>query len=518
MSNEEPKLECPKCHELISIDAVLTNQIKEKIKSGMEVEQKAKELELANKSVEIKKKEAELAKAKDAVNSTVDERVAEKLAAEKIEIIRRSREQAAKEKEAEFKILEEQIKEQDQKLSEANAEALRLRMDRHKFEKEKKNFKLEQIKQIEAERQKIETEAVAKATELSQKEIIKLQKKISEDERLKDDEKKILEEQLADKENKLKEANEKELEIRREKNKLEEERKSFELEKQRQLDEERKKIAEDASKKAAEEQQYNIAQLNKKLTDAMKANDELRRKLEQGSQQTQGEVLELEVEELLKQEFVNDEILSVPKGINGADIIQKVFTRTGRDCGQIVWEIKKTKAWSEGYVQKLKDDQRAIKADLAVIVSAVLPKDVNTFKYRDGVWICDIKMAIALATALRMSLESVAREKATAVGKNEKIEILYSYITGVEFRQRVEAIVEAFTGMQEELNKEKRVYQKIWAEREKQIQKVITNTVGMYGDLSGLITLPQIKMLELESGNEEGKQDGLFGEGVKEMI
>ncbi len=318
----------------------------------------------------------------------------------------------------------------------------------------------------------------------------------------KEAEKKMLEEQLAEKDTKLREANEKELLLRKEKNKLDEEKRSFELEKQRQLDEERKKITEDANKKATEEQRYIIAQLQKQLADATKAKDDLSRKLEQGSQQTQGEVLELELEEILKVEFPHDEIVPVPKGVSGADVIQKVKDHSGRVCGQIAWESKKTKAWSEGWIQKLKDDQRVIKADLAVIASAVLPEDVKGFVFRDGVWICDIKLIIALATALRINLLNVSRERAMSVGKNEKMEVLYSYLTGVEFKQRVEAIVEAFSNMDDGLKKERLAYEKIWSEREKQIKKVITNTVGMYGDLSGLVALPQIKRLELGEVND----------------
>ena len=316
-------------------------------------------------------------------------------------------------------------------------------------------------------------------------------------------EKKMLEERLAEKESKLREANEKELELRREKNKFEEERQNFELKKQRQFDEERKAIIEEASRKATEEQRYAIAQLKKQLTDATKAKDDLARKLEQGSQQTQGEVLELELEEILRSEFPTDEILPVPKGVSGADVIQKIINRSNRLCGQIVWESKKTKAWSEGWIQKLKDDQRAIKADLAVIVSAVLPEGVRGFVFRDGVWICDTKLISALATALRMNLESITREKALSVGKNEKMEILYSYLTGVEFKQRVEAIMEAFSSLDNGLRKERKAYEKIWAEREKQIRKVMNNTIGMYGDLSGLVTLPRIKTLELGEGDGE---------------
>lgn len=312
----------------------------------------------------------------------------------------------------------------------------------------------------------------------------------------------LLEEQLKSKDKKLQQATKNEIELRKEKIKLEEAKQAFELEKMRQLEEAKNAITEEAGKKAAEEQQYIVAQLKKQLTDAIKAKDDLARKLEQGSQKAQGEVLEIELEELLKTEFPHDEIMPVPIGVTGADVIQKVIDRNGRVCGQIAWETKKTKSWNENWIQKLKDDQRAIKADLAVIVSAVLPEDVKGFIFRDGVWICDIKLTLALATALRMNLESLTREKLMSVGKNEKMEVLYSYLTGVEFKQRVEAIVEAFTSMDASLKKERLAYEKIWAEREKQIRKVITNTVGMYGDLSGLVTLPQIRMLELGEDNE----------------
>jgi hypothetical protein len=306
----------------------------------------------------------------------------------------------------------------------------------------------------------------------------------------------FLEEELKQKEQKLQQATKNEIELRKEKIKLDEEKQAFELEKIRQLEEAKVSLTEAANKKAAEEQQYVVAQLKKQLNDAIKAKDDLARKLEQGSQKTQGEVLELELEELLKKEFLYDEIMPVPTGVTGADIIQKVRDRTGRLCGQIVWEPKKTKAWNENWVQKLKDDQRAIKADLAVIVSATLPENINGFLFRDGVWICDIKLIIPLALALRINLESITREKAMSIGKNEKMEVLYSYLTGVEFKQRVEAIVEAFDSMESALKNERRAYEKIWAEREKQLKRVITNTVGMYGDLSGLVALPSIKSLE----------------------
>ena len=419
MSNNKQKIKCPKCGELISIDDVLTQQIGEKIRTEIEVEQKTKETKIADQEKTLEEQIIKFEEAKKNAQVEITKRVAEKLATDRITLWKQAQTEAGKEKEAEKKMLKEQIAEKD----------------------------------------------------------IKLQK-----------------------------ANDNELVLRKEKMKLEEDKKNFEIEKQRQLDKERSKIIEDASKKATEGQKYIIAQLEKKLTDAGKTNEEMKRKLEQGSQQSQGEVLELELERLLKDNFPEDEIVPVPKGKKGADVIQKISDRSGHLCGQIVWESKKTKAWSEGWIQKLKDDQRVVKADLAVIISNVLPTDVVTFAFRDGVWICDIKLAIALATALRMNLESINRERTMSVGKNEKMEILYTYLTGVEFKQRVEAIVEAFSNMDEGLKKEKMAFEKIWAEREKQIKKVMANTVGMYGDLSGLVTLPQIKTLELSDGEtKEGK-------------
>ena len=376
------------------------------------------------------------------------------------------------------------------------------------FEKKQKEKELEFSKKAN-ELKKQSDELIAKKNELDSIVSEKVSSQLSAEklkiykeakasiEKEQDDKLAFLQEELKSKNEKLNKANQTEIELRKEKIKFENDKQAFELEKMRQLEEAKASITAESRQKAEEEYQYKIAQLNKQLQDSIKAKDELARKLEQGSQQSQGEILEVALEELLKSEFPSDEICPVPKGINGADVIQKVNDRLGRFCGQIVWETKRTKTWSEGWIQKLKDDQRAIKADLAVIVSASLPSDVKGFAFRDGVWICDIKLIAALATALRINLESVAREKIMAIGKNEKVELLYNYLTGIEFKQRVEAIVESFSSMDSSLKKERMAYEKIWSEREKQLKKMMSNTIGMYGDLSGLVTLPQIKTLEI---------------------
>lgn len=347
----------------------------------------------------------------------------------------------------------------------------------------------------------IEKESQSKFLEKEEKFKKQLSEKLEKESEL---EKKYLKEQLEEKDLKLKESRKNELDLIKEKQKLKDEKDAFEIEKARQFAEERKKIEEEASKKATEAQQSKIDQMAKQISDATKANEELKRKLEQGSQQTQGEVQEIVLEELLKSEFIHDDIFPVPKGVNGADVIQTVKTKTGAECGKIIWESKKTKAWSEGWIQKLKDDQRAIKADLAVIVSSVLPVGEEGISFRDGVWICDIKLAISIAIILRQSLEAVSREKLMSVGKNIKMEILYSYLTGSEFRQRIETIVETFSAMKSSLDKEKIYFEKSWAEKEKQIQKVVKNTVGIYGDMSGIVQLQKIDLLELP---EQTKND-----------
>jgi hypothetical protein len=368
---------------------------------------------------------------------------------------------------------------------------------------EKKKLEAEKI-QLETEKKNTQVEVNKKVNEKLATEKVSLWKQAQiEAEKESEAEKKMMEEQLADKDAKLKEANKNELELRKEKQKLKDEKDAFEIETERKLDEERKKIEENASKKATDAKQAEIDQLKKQVSDATKAKDELARKLEQGSQQTQGEVLELALEELLKSEFIHDDITPVPKGKNGADVVQTVKTKAGIECGKIIWESKNTKAWSEGWIQKLKDDQRLVKAEIAVIVSTVLPEGVVGIVQRDGVWVCDIKLAISIATALRHTLELVSREKAMSVGKNEKMEILYAYLRGTEFRHRLETIIETFSSMKSSLDKEKLYFEKSWAEKEKQIQKVIKNTVGIYGDLSGVVQLQKIEALELPEPKEE---------------
>lgn len=317
-----------------------------------------------------------------------------------------------------------------------------------------------------------------------------------------------LKSELEKKSKQLKDAEKKELEFLKRQRELDERERTIKLDTERTLARERKKIWDEASSKAVEEHQFKDREKDQQLTEMRKQIEELKRKAEQGSQQAQGEALELELEELLRLTFRSDNVDPVSKGVKGGDVIHRVNSSSGgSSCGSILWEAKRTKAWSDAWIDKLKDDQRQAKCDLSVIVTSVLPKGINHFGSLDGVWVTDFQSVVGLATALRANLIQVYQARNALVGKNEKMEVIYKYLSGSEFRQRVEAIVESFVTMKEDLDTEKRAMEKAWSKREKQIQRVVQNTAGMYGDLQGMIgaSLPEIKILQLPSGEDSEK-------------
>jgi len=271
-----------------------------------------------------------------------------------------------------------------------------------------------------------------------------------------------------------------------------------EIEMKKKLMEEEEKIKNESRAKFEEEHKLKDLENEKKMKEVLEANEELRKKLQKNSQQTQGEVLELEVETKLKTEFPADTITEVKKGQRGADVSQEVYDKLGRKCGIILWESKNAE-WSASWIPKLKEDQRQAKADISVLISVNLPEGVESFAYKDGVWIVSWKHFTALAWALRYNLVSLYHERQSNVGKDEKMKILYEYLVGPEFKNRVEGIVDSFTNLQEELEKEKRFFNTKWARQEKEIRKVIDHTHGMWGDLQGVVgkSLPEIKALEL---------------------
>lgn len=311
-----------------------------------------------------------------------------------------------------------------------------------------------------------------------------------------------------EKERKLREAQGKELELRKEKRELEAAKAALELDVARKIDAERNQIREDARKEASEEHQLRDAEKDQRLQEALKVNNELHRKLQQGSQQIQGEVMELELEGVLRDSCPFDEILPVSKGVRGADVLHKVNTRAGLPCGSIIWEAKHTKNWSETWIAKLKEDQSAAKADTAVLVSEVLPEGIKDFDFVDGVWVTARRHVRALTVALRQSLSEIAQAKRAVASKNETIDALFNYVTGPEFRNRVEAIARSFTELREDLEKEKRSTARAWAKREKQLDLIVASTGGMYGELQAFIGASLKGIPALEAGDpDSGEED-----------
>lgn len=315
---------------------------------------------------------------------------------------------------------------------------------------------------------------------------------------------------VKDKDAKLKTFREQEMELRKKQRELEEKQQEMELEVSRKIDAEREKIKSETSKTAEEQHRLKDLEKDKLINDLRTALEDMKRKAEQGSMETQGEVLEQDFESQLRSIFPHDTIEPVPKGIRGADLIQIVKNQTGTECGTLLWEMKNTKTWSSQWIPKLKQDMIETRAMIAILVSVSLPEQIDRFGQLDGVWVSDPLSAIPLAAALREQLIAIQRERTASSGKNEKMEVLYQYLAGVEFKQKIEGIVEAFTSMQDQLNQERRAMEKHWKQREKQIERVVKNTVGLYGDMQGIIggQIPVIPALELEGDQNQRLLNG----------
>ncbi len=399
-------------------------------------------------------------------------KLTESLAAPLIESTRRQYEQRIADKDADIAKREKAVKEQQAALAKAQ-----------------ESIDEQVAAKLKAERAAIAAAEAKKAREALADELTKAQEERAATEAL-----------LKDRDAKLAEARKNELELRQERQRLQEEKEQFELDKQRAIDAERAKIRESAQKDADEQARLKLAEKDKTITDLQAKLQDALRKAEQGSQQLQGEIQELELEAVLREQFPRDTIEPVPKGQFGGDVLQRVFGPSGQPCGTILWESKRTKNWSDGWLAKLREDMRAAGAEVAVVVSQVLPKDTDTFNLIDGVWVTSFKCAVPVAVALRHTLIELAATRTAGEGQQTKMEMVYQYLTGPRFRHRVQAIVEKFTDMQEDLEKERKTMTRLWAKREEQIRGVIESTAGMYGDLQGIAgkTLQEIEGLDVK--------------------
>lgn len=299
---------------------------------------------------------------------------------------------------------------------------------------------------------------------------------------------------------KLAEAQKAQAELMRKERELDDARREIDLTIEKKVQADLGAERDKAKKEAEEELKLKVLEKDQTITAMQRQIEELKRRAEQGSQQLQGEVQELELEALLTARFPGDTIQPVPKGEFGGDVLHRVIGRAGQSCGTILWETKRTKNWSDGWLPKLRDDQRTAKAEIAVILSQVLPKEIETFGCVDGVWVAHPKVAYPLALSLRQTLLEIALVRQASEGQQTKTELIYKYLTGPRFRQRLEAIVEAFSSMKKDLDAEKKAITRQWAKRDEQIERVMDSTMGMWGDLQGIAgqSLQEIEGLEFQ--------------------
>jgi len=357
------------------------------------------------------------------------------------------------------------------------------------IEKTKANLDQQIAAKLQQERVRIAAEEQQKAKMVLGNDLNQKAKEIS-----------TLQEVLKQRDSKLAEAQQAQAELIGKQRELDDARRELELTIAKRVQADLTSEREKAKKEAEEELKFKVMEKDQTITAMQKQIEDLKRRAEQGSQQLQGEVQELELEALLTAKFPRDTIQPVPKGEFGGDVLHRVVGPTNQLCGTILWESKRTKNWSDGWLPKLREDQRAAKAEIAVIISQALPKDIDTFGFIDGVWVADPKVALPVALSLRQSLIEVAAARQTSEGQQTKMEMVYGYLTGPRFRQRVQAIVEAFSSMKKDLDVEKKAITRQWAKREEQIDRVMQATVGMYGDLQGIAgrTLQEIEGLEFQ--------------------
>ncbi len=318
----------------------------------------------------------------------------------------------------------------------------------------------------------------------------------------------VLQKELNEKSEQIKELSRTKAEIERLKREKEELKEAVQAEAMRQLNQQLQEEKEKIRRSEEERNELRVKELLKQLEDQKKLTEEMKRKQEQGSMQLQGEVQELAIEEWLASQFPLDTIEEIKKGARGGDCIQIVHTRSRQNCGTIYYESKRTKDFQPSWIEKFKADIREKSADIGVLVTEVMPSDMERMGMRDGVWVCTFEEFKGLSAVLRESVIQWSNVVASQENKGDKMSLLYDFLTSSTFRMQVEAIVEAFSQMKADLESEKRSMMRIWKQREKQLEKVINNTVDMYGSVKGIAgnAVQDVKALELPGENLDEDQ------------
>jgi hypothetical protein len=351
---------------------------------------------------------------------------------------------------------------------------------------------------LEKEKETIQKQIDDEVKNKLQSEKLKLEKSIREGIKEESAEQiRFLENELQEKSSQLKELNKTKAEIEKLKREKDELTDKIALEKEQEFSERLKDEKLKIKKQADESNALKIKELEKQLEDQKNLAEEMKRKAEQGSMQLQGEVQELAIEEILRATFIYDKISEVPKGIKGADVIHEVLNKSGLKCGTILYESKRTKNFSNEWIKKLNEDARQIKADICVIVTETLPEGIDKIGQKDGVWICSFNDFKGFAFVLRESLIKIGEAISSQTNKGDKMQMLYDYLTSNEFKLQINAIIEGFMDLQNSYHQEKMAMEKIWKQREKQLEKVLLNANQFIGSVIGIAgsSLPNLKQI-----------------------
>lgn len=472
---------CPACsHEFEPIEAQAQFLAKE-VESAIA---KSKS-QLAQKQKELLEKEASLKNIEDDIEAKVEATLKVKLS----EAEKKAQIEQAKKYEVKLKDLESQITEKDAAVKQANT--LQLQLSKQLREAKERQEKLDlEVEQKVSDR--IQSELQVKLSEAQQKTKLEEAKKFQM--QMND-----LEIQLKERESAIEAANNQQLLLTRQLREANERQQKMDIEVEQKVMEKLDAVQSDAKTRAEDLYKLQLAQRDKKIKDIEQQLETARRTAEQGSQQTQGEVVEIEFEKELAAKYPLDQFAPVPKGFDGADLIQTVVNSTGKKTGSIIWEFKNTKSFSNEWITKLKKDQQQANADVAVLVTRTLPKDVQEVEMIDGVLVVSFSVAIPVSAILRKSIEDLSYSQLVTQGQDEKMRLIYGYLTGSQFKTKIKAIVSAFKSLKEDIETEKRAYNRIWAKREKLLDHVIDSASSMYGDIEGIAgsAAPRIEELEM---------------------
>lgn len=505
-------LTCPKCQNEIEISEVMKAQLGDSIRKEVVSEYedklttectKAREKAKQEIAVTLKDRDQQIKELNVQVLTSQEKELQllkqQREVAQQREQLEQEKEQIHQQYQADFdkqrqKIAEEaaqktkdrisvEMKDRDEQINEMATQLKTAQEDAVSFRKAQR-----EIEQLKADREK-DKEAIKQQlnAEMSEEKDKAIQEAVNKAKAQQTLELKDRDGQLVEMRQKLDEADERELLMRKRERELQDRAEKVDLEVSRKMEQERKEVREATLKEAAEHQDLELKQRDQVIESMRKQLQEAQRKAEQGSQQAQGEVLELALEDLLKSLFPGDAIEPVPKGVKGADVVQRVVDENGNECGVILWESKRTKNWSGTWLPKLREDVRQAGASCAILVSEALPDSIKNFGPLDGVWVTSWSCSTGIAYVMRAGIIEAGRARKALEGQHGKMEQVYNYLAGQQFYNRVAGIVEAFGSLEEDLLSEKKAMQKQWAKRDMHIKLAVANTTGLYGDLQGVI-------------------------------